>query len=134
MMTATLLVIGAVWLLALVSLVLDLAGRPWGRTSRLRSAAGLLMCTGAGIDLLVHWPGRPWTVGVFGLLFVLAGFGCVPADRRRGRGAQQQQLSTATPTHTNLSERSSSRPMILTSASASRPRQGRPGRVSLNSG
>lgn len=81
MMTVALVVVGAAWLLALLSLALDLAGRPWGRTSRRRSAGGLLMCSGALIDVLVSWPSLPWTV--LGFLLILAGASCVLADRPR---------------------------------------------------
>ncbi len=67
MMTAALIAVAAAWLLSLLWLALDLAGRPWRRSSRLRSAGGLLMCTGALIDLLVRWPAHPWAVGLLGL-------------------------------------------------------------------
>jgi hypothetical protein len=75
MMTVALIAVAAAWLLSLLLLALDLAGRPWGRSSRLRSAGGLLMCTGVLIDLLV-----PWAVGLLGLLPVLAGVACVLAS------------------------------------------------------
>lgn len=82
MMTATLISVGAAWLLALLSLSLNLAGvRRWqGRSSRLRNAGGLVMFTGLLIDLLVHWPARPWVVALPAMLLILAGAACVLAS------------------------------------------------------
>lgn len=79
--TAAFIVVGAVWLLCLLLLVLDLAGRPWGRTSRLRSAGGLVGCTGTLILVanLASW---------LGLLLILAGFACVLAARGRAPKAK----------------------------------------------
>lgn len=74
------IVVGAAWLLSFVSLVLDLAGRPWGRSSRLRSVGGLVMCTGALIMLATF-------ATVLGVLLIVAGVACIIASRGRAAKA-----------------------------------------------
>jgi hypothetical protein len=83
MTTAAFIVVGACWLLCLLFLVLDLAGRPWGRTSRPRSAGGFVACTGT-LMLVTHF--AFW----LGLLLVLAGFACVQITS--GRAAKTKTL------------------------------------------
>ena len=79
MHTVAVISVGAAWLLSLMTLGLDLAGvKRWeSRGSRLRSAGGLVMFTGALIGLLVHWPAHPLLVDTLGLLLGTAGAACV---------------------------------------------------------
>lgn len=78
MHTGAVISVGVAWLLSLVTLGLGLTGaKRWqGRGSRLRSAGGLVMFTGALIDLLAHWPAHPLLVDTLGLLLV-GGAACV---------------------------------------------------------
>ncbi len=75
MTTAAFIVVGAAWLLSLLMLVLDVAGRPWGRSSRLRSVGGLVMCTGT-LMLVANF------AFLLGLLLILAGAACILATRK----------------------------------------------------
>ena len=64
-------------LLSLVELALDLAGRPWRRTSRLRSACLLLFSTGVLSEQLLP-ASLPWLVSFISPLLVLAAVICTP--------------------------------------------------------
>ena len=82
MHTVAVISVGAAWLLSLVTLSLNVAGiKRWqGRASRLRSVGGLVMFTGALIDLLVHWPARPLVVSVAAMVLIVPGAACVVAS------------------------------------------------------
>ena len=88
MTIAAFIVVGAAWLLSLLCLALDLAGRPWGRTSRPRSAGGFVACTGT---LMLVANVAFW----LGLLLVLAGFACVLTAHGRPPKTKTLQLPEA---------------------------------------
>ena len=97
MMTGALITLAAAAaLLSLLSLAFDLAGRPWRRTTRLRSVGGLLVSAGVLSGQILLPASVPWAAGlIIPFLLVLAGLACLvkaskvkppPAVRSRTTG------------------------------------------------